>query len=137
MLYMSNPTAPGQGMISGSKGPKKNTMRGVKGSRKYRKERHTSGSKGPTKKGKAKTAATIKYLSVCRYLLTFSGRFLCRILVALRTKVIKSMYKPNGQIQPQKKRPKTTVATTIAPKVMDGQRAKMFKVKKIVIKDET
>jgi hypothetical protein len=112
--------APGHGIISGSNGPRKNTIKGLKGPWKSINERHTSGSKGPRKRGKVKMAATITYLSLCRYLLSFSERFLYRILEDLRSNVIKSIYKPSGHIQPQKKRPKTIVMTTITPKTRDG-----------------
>jgi hypothetical protein len=45
------------------------------------------------------------------------------------------MYKPNGQIQPQKNRPKKMVTKTIAPKTTEGHSARRGNVKKTVITD--
>ena len=50
------------------------------------------------------------YLSACKVLLSLSGSAQYRIFNDRRNKVIKSMYNPKGQIQPQKNLPKKRVA---------------------------
>jgi len=89
----------------------------------------------PKKNGRVKMAATITYLSLCRYLLVFSERFKYLFLKTFRIWVTKSIDKPKGHTQPQKNLPKKIVARRITPKTIDGAAAKTSKLRKIAITD--
>ena len=103
-------------------------VKGMKGSRRPAKFQISSNDALPIKKGAkaiVRMTSAMTYLSLCKLLFSFSGRLQWLILSRLRNKVIKSMYSPNGQIQPQKALPKKKVATIITPKRSPFQTAIM------------
>src|SRR3990170_8535297 len=57
--------------------------------------------------GTTRKKSSSTYLKLCRALFSFSERFRCLVLEAFRNRVMASIYKPNGQSQPQKSLPKT------------------------------
>ena len=70
-------------------------------------------------------ARVMTYLRLCKLVFTFSGSIEWRVLSNLRRKLIRSMYKPKGQIQPQKNLPKIGVAPIIRTKISPFQTAIM------------